>query len=54
MRVSYLLAAMIVAATPGLALAMCEGASHEKVTMSCPEGHVFDAESATCKALPTG
>jgi hypothetical protein len=53
MRVRIFLATMIVAATPGLALAMCAG-DHEKVTMSCPEGQAFDAESSTCKALPTG
>ena len=54
MRVRLLIATLAVAATPGLALAMCSGYGHEKVTMSCPDGQAFDAETSTCKALPTG
>ncbi|MEM7719534.1 MAG: hypothetical protein AAF222_10035 [Pseudomonadota bacterium] len=54
MRVKLLLATLVVAATPGLALAMCSGYGHDQVTMSCPEGQSFDATSQSCKALPTG
>ena len=54
MRVRLLLAALITAATPGLALAMCSGYGHEQVTMSCPEGQSFDAATESCKPLPTG
>ncbi|MGR3513790.1 MAG: hypothetical protein ACU0GG_13590 [Paracoccaceae bacterium] len=54
MRVKLLLATLVVAATPGLALAMCSGSKHEQVTMSCPEGQTFDAATESCKLLPTG
>ena len=53
MRMKLLLATLVVAATPGLALAMCSGAKHEQVTMSCPEGQTYDAEAAKCLS-PTG
>ena len=54
MRVKLLLATLVVAATPGLAMAYCSGSKHEQVTMSCPEGQTFDTATETCKALPTG
>lgn len=54
MRVRLLIATLAVAATPGLAMAYCSGSKHDQVTMSCPVGQVFDAETASCKALPTG
>ncbi|MEM6387172.1 MAG: hypothetical protein AAF718_13145 [Pseudomonadota bacterium] len=54
MRVKLLLATLIVAATPGLALAMCSGYGHDQVTMSCPDGQTFDVTTSSCKATPTG
>ncbi len=54
MAIRLLLATLVVAAAPGLAMAYCSGSKHEQVTMSCPEGQTYDAASATCKALPTG
>ncbi|MEM7752948.1 MAG: carbohydrate-binding module family 14 protein [Pseudomonadota bacterium] len=54
MRVRLLLATLVVAATPGLAMAYCSGGKHDQVTMSCPVGQVFDTETSSCKALPTG
>ena len=54
MRVKLLLATLVVAATPGLALAYCSGSKHEQVTMSCPEGQAYDAASQSCKLIPTG
>lgn len=54
MKVRLLIASLITAATPGLALAMCSGYGHEQVTMSCPQGETFDAATQSCKAVPTG
>ncbi len=54
MRVRLLLAATVLAVSPGLALAMCSGYGHEQVTMSCPEGQTFDTATESCKPLPTG
>ncbi len=54
MRMKLLLATLVVAATPGLALAYCSGSKHEQVTMSCPEGQTFDTATESCKPLPTG
>lgn len=54
MRARLLLATLVVAAAPGLAMAYCAGSKHEQVTMSCPDGQAYDAATATCKALPTG
>ena len=54
MRVKLLLATLVVAATPGLALAYCSGSKYEQATMSCPEGQAYDAASQSCKLIPTG
>lgn len=54
MRVKLLLATLVVAATPGLAMAYCSGAKHEQVTMSCPDGQTFDVATESCKLIPTG
>lgn len=47
-----LLLAVLVLASPTLAMAECYG-GHEQVTMSCPEGQVFDSEQQSC-ITPTG
>ena len=52
MRVRLLIASLVVAAAPGLAMAMCNY-GHEKVTMSCPEGQTLDVETNSC-ITPTG
>lgn len=54
MRVKLLLATLVVAATPGLALAMCSGYGHDQTAMSCPEGQTYDAATQRCAATPTG
>lgn len=54
MRMKLLLATLVVAAAPGLAMAQCFGDKHEQVTMSCPEGQTFDTATESCKPLPTG
>lgn len=54
MRVKLLLATLVVAATPGLAMAYCSGTKHDQTAMSCPEGQSYDAATQTCKATPTG
>lgn len=55
MKVRLLLATLITAATPGLALAMCSGYGHEQqATMSCPEGQTYDAATQNCTPPATG
>ena len=54
MKAKLLLATLVLAAAPSLALAMgCSGHSQEQITMSCPEGQTLDVESNSCIA-PTG
>lgn len=50
MKARLLIAALLVAGTPGIALAFCSG-SHDQMTMSCPEGQVFDTETQTCTPM---
>ena len=52
MKAKMLLATLVFAVAPSLAMAECYG-GHEDVTMSCPEGQSFDQESRTC-TTPTG
>lgn len=52
MKVKLLLSVMALAALPTLAAAQCFG-DHEQVTMSCPEGQIFDTEKQSC-ITPTG
>jgi len=54
MRVKLLLATLVVAATPSLALAMCSGYGHDQTAMSCPEGQTYNAATQRCAATPTG
>ena len=54
MKARLLLATFVLAAAPGLALAMgCNGYHSEEITMSCPEGQTLDLQSNTC-ITPTG
>ena len=57
MKTKLLLATFVLAVTPGLAMAMsfgCSGDHKEQITMSCPEGQAFDAETQSCKPPATG
>ena len=54
MRAKLLIAVIALSAAPGLALAKGCSYGHDEVTMSCPEGLSFDAESQTCKPPATG
>ena len=54
MKSKTLLAALVLALSPGFAFAMCSGLGHTKtedITMSCAAGTVYDAESRAC--VPT-
>ena len=54
MKAKLLLATIVLAAAPGLAMAMGCGADHkEQITMSCPEGQTLDVETNSC-ITPTG
>ncbi|MFW5655935.1 MAG: adenylosuccinate lyase [Roseicyclus sp.] len=48
MSIKTLLAAFVLTAAPGLALAECGWGKADQVTMSCAEGMMWDADSATC------
>ena len=55
MKAKLLLATLVLAAAPSLAMAMGCSGSHvkEQITMSCPEGQTLDAETNSC-ITPTG
>ena len=54
MKAGSLVVAVFLTMTPSLAMAMCfKGHAEEQITMSCPEGQVFDAETNSC-ITPTG
>lgn len=46
-----LIAALVLAVAPGLALAQCFGHDKEQTAMSCAPGTVLDKETKTC--VPT-
>jgi hypothetical protein len=48
MSIKTLLAALVLTAAPGLAMADCSWGKSEQVTMSCADGMMWDGESATC------
>jgi hypothetical protein len=48
MSIKTLLAALVLTAAPGLAMAECSWGKTEQVTMSCAEGMMWDADSASC------
>jgi hypothetical protein len=48
MSIKTLLAALVLTAAPGLAMAECSWGKTERVTMTCAEGTTWDASSATC------
>jgi hypothetical protein len=47
MSIKTLLAALVLTAAPGLAMAECSWGAHQ-VTMSCAEGMSWDADSQSC------
>jgi len=47
MSIKTLLAALVLTAAPGLAMAECNWMA-ERVTMSCAEGTTWDASTQTC------
>ena len=53
MKTKTLLVTLVLATVPSLAAAMCSGAYHDQVTMSCPEGQTFDMDTNSC-ITPTG
>jgi len=48
MSIKTLLAALVLTAAPGFAMAQCSWGKAEQVTMSCAEGMMWDADSAAC------
>jgi hypothetical protein len=50
MKARLTLAALILAATPGLAFAMCSGMKPSETAMSCANGMVWDSQTRTCVA----
>lgn len=48
MSIKTLLAALVLTAAPGLAMAECSWGSNHEVTMSCSEGMTWDAGTQTC------
>lgn len=48
MKVRLTLAALVLAATPGLAVAMCSGMKPAQTAMSCADGTVWDSQTGTC------
>lgn len=51
MKIKTLLAALVLAAAPGLAGAAC-WSGHETV-MSCADGQVYDSETRSCVPVTT-
>jgi hypothetical protein len=50
MKVRLTLAALVLAATPGLAFAMCSGMKPSETAMSCADGTVWDSQTRSCVA----
>jgi hypothetical protein len=48
MSIKTLLAALVLTAAPGLAMAECSWGSAHQTTMSCAEGTTWDAGTQTC------
>ena len=48
MKIKITLAALVLAATPGLAVAMCSGMKPQQTALSCAEGQVWDSQTSTC------
>ena len=54
MKAASIVTVLVFAMMPSLAMAMCfKGHAEEQITMSCPEGQVFDTETNSC-ITPTG
>lgn len=52
MTIKTTLVALVLALSPGLAFASCEGEVRQ-TTSACAEGQVWDGASQTCVTLPT-
>ncbi len=50
MKAKLTLAALVLAATPGLAVAMCSDMKPAQTALTCAEGTVWDSETRTCVA----
>lgn len=48
MSIKTLLAALVLTAAPGLAMAECSWGSAHQTTMSCAEGTMWDASTQAC------
>jgi len=48
MKIKVTLAALVLAATPGLAFAMCSDMRPAQTASSCAEGTVWDSQAGTC------
>jgi hypothetical protein len=48
MSIKTLLAALVLTAAPGLAVAECSWGMEHQTTMSCADGTLWDAPSQTC------
>ncbi|MDG4648067.1 carbohydrate-binding module family 14 protein [Roseibacterium sp. SDUM158017] len=51
MSIKTILAAFVLAAAPGLAMAECSWGSMQQTTMSCSDGTSWDAATQSC--VPT-
>jgi hypothetical protein len=48
MNTKAVLAVLVLAFLPGLAMAACSSDEHAQSTMSCADGKVFDADAKAC------
>lgn len=48
MKLRVTLAALVLAATPGLAAAMCSDMKPAQTAMSCADGMIWDSQTRTC------
>ncbi|MGP1356347.1 hypothetical protein [Roseicyclus sp.] len=48
MSIKTLLAALVLTAAPGLAMAECSWGANHQTTMSCAEGSTWDATTQAC------
>jgi len=48
MKFRLALATVVLAAFPGLAVAMCQGDSHQTATSACADGQSWDQDAGAC------
>jgi len=48
MKFRLALATLVLAVLPGIAVAMCQGDSHQTSTSACADGQSWDPETRTC------